>query len=150
MGKIKNLIAKIQGNRTYFDANFLIYFFDKREPYLSITSQILIACDRQEVFGYTGDAAVAELMVYPYRNKNEMEIARGKAFFMRENFLQVLPHNSIMFDTASSLRAETGMILIDSLHCATALQAGCKFLITNDKGIRSTDMLEVILISDWL
>ncbi|MFU8790099.1 MAG: type II toxin-antitoxin system VapC family toxin [Methylobacter sp.] len=150
MGKINELLARIQGHRTYLDANFLIYFFDKNEPYLSITSKIIVACDRQEVFGYTGDAAVAELMVYPYRSKNEMEIARGKAFFMRENFLQILPHNSALFDTASRLRAETGMKLIDSLHCATALQAGCEFLITNDKGIRSNGTLEVILLNDWL
>lgn len=150
MGKINELLAKLQGHRIYIDANFLIYFFDKREPYTSITSQILVACDRQEIFGYTGDAAVAELMVYPYRTKNEMEIARGKAFFNRENFLQVLSHNSTAFDTASRLRAETGMKLIDSLHCATAIQSGCKFFITNDRGIRSTSQLEVILINDLI
>ena len=150
MGKIDILLERLQGHRIYLDANFLIYFFDKKDPYLTIVSQILIACDRNQVFGYTGDAAVAELMVYPYRTRNEMEITRGKAFFMRENFLQVLSHSAALFDTASKLRAETGMKLIDALHCATALESGCKFFITNDKGIRSTNTLEVILINDLL
>lgn len=148
MGKVDALLAKIQGQRIYFDANFLIYFFDKTEPYIAVVSQILLACDRNEVFGCTGDAAVAELMVYPYRTRDEIEIARGKAFFMRENFLQVLSHDSAVFDTAARLRAETGMKLIDALHYATALKAGCKFLMTNDTGIRSTDALEVISIKD--
>jgi predicted nucleic acid-binding protein len=49
---------------------------------------------------------------------------------------------------AARLRAETGMKLIDSLHYATALKAGCKFFLSNDKGIRSTPNLEVILIED--
>ena len=148
MGKVDALLAKIQGQRIYFDANFLIYFFDKTEPYIIVVSQIILACDRNEVFGCTGDAAVAELMVYPYRTRDEIEIARGKAFFLRENFLQVLPHDSAVFDTAARLRAETGMKLIDALHYATALKAGCKFFITNDTGIHSTDALEVISIKD--
>ena len=143
MGKIDALLAKIQGQRIYFDASFLIYFFDKTEPYITVVSQIILACDCNEVFGCTGDAAVAELMVYPYRTRDEIEIARGKAFFMRENFLQVLPHDGAVFDTAARLRAETGMKLIDALHYATALKAGCKFFITNDTGIRSTEALVV-------
>lgn len=150
MGKIDLLLAKIKGQRIYLDANFLIYFFDKKEPYFSVVAQIVIACDRNQVFGYTGDAAVAELMVYPYRSQNEVEIARGKAFFLRENFLQVSSHDREAFDTASKLRAETGMKLIDSLHFATALQSDCRFFITNDIGIRSTESLDVILIKDFI
>jgi predicted nucleic acid-binding protein len=148
MGKVDALLAKIQGQRIYFDANFLIYFFDKTEPYISVVSQIILACDRNQVFGCIGDAAIAELMVYPYRTRDEIEIARGKGFFMRESFLQVLPHDSAVFDTAARLRAETGMKLINALHYATALKAGCKFFITNDTGIRSSDALEVISIKD--
>lgn len=149
MGKVDALLAKVQGQRIYFDANFLIYFFDRTEPYVTVVSQIILACDRNEVFGYTGDAAVAELMVYPYRTRDEIKIASGKAFFMRDNFLQVLSHDSAVFDTASRLRAETGIKLIDALHYTTALKAGCKFFITNDTGIRSSDSLEVILIKDY-
>jgi predicted nucleic acid-binding protein len=149
MGKVDALLSKIQGQCIYFDANFLIYFFDGTEPYITVVSQIILACDRNEIFGFTGDAAVAELMVYPYRTRNEIEIARGKAFFNRENFLQVLTHESAVFDTAARVRAETGMKLIDALHYATALKAGCKFFITNDTGIRSTDALEVISIKDY-
>jgi len=150
MGKIAALLTKIQGQRIYFDANFLIYFFDRTEPYARVVSEVIIACDRNTVFGYTGDVAVAELMVFPYRTRDEIEIARGKAFFKRENFLTVLSHDSAVFDTASRLRAETGMKLIDALHCATALNAGCKYFITNDTGIRSTEALEVLLIRDYI
>jgi predicted nucleic acid-binding protein len=53
-----------------------------------------------------------------------------------------------VFDTAARLRAETGMKLIDALHYVTALKAECKYFITNDTGIRSTDALEVISIKD--
>jgi predicted nucleic acid-binding protein len=42
------------------------------------------------------------------------------------------------------LRAERGLKFIDALHYATAIQAGCKFFLTNDGGIQSSDVLEVV------
>ena len=50
-------------------------------------------------------------------------------------------------------RQEFGYVVLkfaDVLHYATALKEGCKFFITNDTGIRSTDALEVILIKDLI
>ena len=39
---------------------------------------------------------------------------------------------------------------IDALHLATAVQAGCQYLITNDAGISSSEGLEVISLADLL
>ncbi len=50
---------------------------------------LIQACDRQQFFGFTGDAAVAEFMVHPYKTHNAAQIARGKAFFNRKNFITV-------------------------------------------------------------
>jgi predicted nucleic acid-binding protein len=116
----------------YIDANALIYFFDRRAPFFDVVAQLLIACDEGQFIGYTRDAAVSEVMVHPYRTSQPEEIARGKGLFTRENFLTVLSHNANTFDLASQLRARHGLKLIDSLHYATALNAGCRFLISND------------------
>jgi predicted nucleic acid-binding protein len=97
-----------------------------------------------------GMPAVAELMFYPYKTKNETEIARGKAFFARENFLSVQSHNADTFDLAAQLGARRGMKLIDALHYATALKAGCSFFLSNDTGIKSDALLEVIAIKTLL
>jgi predicted nucleic acid-binding protein len=146
MGKVEALLARMEGQRVYFDANYLIYFFDRREPFFKRVTPFFIACDAGKIFGFTGDAAVAELMFYPYKTKNETEIARGKAFFARENFLSVQSHNADIFDLAAQLGARRGMKLIDALHFATALKAGCSFFLTNDSGIKSDPHLEIVPI----
>jgi len=150
MGKVEALLASMEGQRVYFDANYLIYFFDRREPFFQAVTPFFIACDAGKIFGFTGDAAVAELMFYPYKTKNETEIARGKEFFARENFLSVQSHNADTFDLAAQLGAKRGMKLIDALHYATALKAGCSFFLSNDAGIKSDTLMEVIAINTLL
>ena len=56
MDKVAALLAKIQGQRIYFDANLLIYFFDNTEPYIKVVGPIILACDQNQVFGCTGIA----------------------------------------------------------------------------------------------
>ena len=143
-GERHALAARMRGQRVYFDANFLIYFLDKREPYFDIVAPLFMACDRGEFVGFTGDAAVAEVMVHPYRCKSAAEIARGKAFFSRENFITVLRHDAAAFDAAAQLRATSTMRMMDALHYATAVQNGCRFLLTNDGDFATSGAIEVV------
>jgi predicted nucleic acid-binding protein len=153
MDTLAAVLARIRGARVYFDSNCLIYFFEKREPYFTMVSALFRACDRGESFGFTGDAAVAELMVHPYRTKSPADIARAKAFFARSKLLSVVSHDATIFDTAAQLRASMGIKLIDALHAATALQNQCSFLVTNDKdfnALESSAALGVIRLADLL
>jgi predicted nucleic acid-binding protein len=153
MGKIDTLIARVQGKRIYFDTNGLIYFFDKREPYFAPIAALIQACDRGECFGFTGDAAVAELMVHPYRSRDAAEIARAKTFFARKNCITVTGHNAAIFDTTSQLRASSGLKLIDALHYATAASQHCDFFLTRDKDfdvVASGSSVEIVRLVDLI
>ena len=144
------LIERLKGQRVYFDANFLIYFLDQRAPYFEVVAPLFVTCDRGEFTGFTGDAALAEVMVDPYRSRSAAEIARGKAFFTREDFIKVLGHDARAFDAAAQLRATSSMKMMDALHYATAVQNGCRFLLTNDGDFASGPQLEVIAMKALL
>ena len=144
------LLARMKGQRVYIDANFLIYFFDRRAPYFDVIAPLFVACDCGDFAGFTGDAAVAEVMVHPYRSRSVSEIARGKAFFARKNFITVLAHDAGAFDTAAQLRAGSTMKMMDALHYATAVQSGCRFLLTNDGDFVSAGTMEVIAMKALL
>jgi predicted nucleic acid-binding protein len=143
---VQSLLARLRGQRVYLDTNGLIYFFDNKEPYFSLMVEIIKACDRGDFFGFTGDAAVAELMVHPYRSCNAIEIARGKAFFARKNFITVLGHGPEVFDTAARLRATDSLKLIDALHYATATHAGCRYFLTHDKDFNALESNETVQV----
>lgn len=148
MGKVASTIARVSGQRVYVDANVFIYFLDKHVTYFDVASQFFQACTKREVFGTTGDAAVAEVMVAPYRADNPALVARFKRFFAQKNFLSIISHDREVFDAAAVLVARQRLKFIDALHMATALHAGCHSLITNDAAVKSIDGLEVILVSD--
>ena len=150
MGRIDSLLARLKGHRVYIDANFFIYFLNQAPPFFDVVAPIFQACDQGVFKGCTGDAAVAEVMVHPYRLKSPAEISKGKGLFSRANFVSVVAHNAAVFDLASQLRAHSNMRMLDALHYATAMQSGCRFLLTNDRDFKRSAMIDVVGIASLI
>jgi predicted nucleic acid-binding protein len=77
----------------------------------------------------TSDAVVAETLYKPYQANDTLRVSEFKEFFNNGEFITVLA---------------------DALHYATAAIAGCKFLLTNDHGLTSSDAVEVIYLDSLL
>jgi len=139
-------IDDLRGRRVYLDANVLICFLDGasgQTPQATLTMQA--AADG--VFrAVTGDAAVAEVMVGPYRAGNQLMIRTVKEFFRQPRLLEVTAHSAQTFDDAAMLRATQTLPFIDALHLATAAAARCDALITNDRRLKSALGVEVIAL----
>lgn len=148
MGKIDAALARMTGHRVYLDTNVFIYFLDRNPDYFPVVSPIMAAIESGLIIGHTGDAAIAETLVKPYQTGNLALVASFKEFFSMENFLSIRPHDAETFDLAAQLRAGRGMKFIDALHYATAIRSGCKFFVTNDGGIPSSDALEIIVVKN--
>ena len=147
-GKNKYFNEKVAGQYVYIDTNLFIYFLDKSPLYFPIVSELLQAVEQGKLIAVTGDISVAETLVKPYQIKNTLLVANIKSFFFADNFLLIKSHDSDTFDLCAQIRAEYGMKFADALHYATAIKSACKFFITNDIRIRSTDSIDVILIKD--
>ncbi len=150
MGKIDSAIARLLGQRAYIDTNVFIYFLDRHDVYFDVVSQMFQACACRQIFAFTGDAAVAEVMNGPYRQDDPALAARFKRFFAQKNFLTIAAHDSHAFDAAAMLVARKRLKFIDALHVATALQQGCAYFITNDAGIKPGASIEVICLADLI
>jgi predicted nucleic acid-binding protein len=148
MGKIDAALARMVGHRVYLDTNVFIYFLDRNPDFFSVVHPIITAVESGLIIGYTGDAAIAETLVKPYQTGNLALVTSFKEFFSMENFLTIQPHDAATFDLAAQLRAARGLKFIDALHYATAIRTGCKFFITNDGGIQSSDALEVVVVKN--
>jgi len=150
MGKIDSILEEIAGQFVYIDTNLFIYFLDQNTVFYPIASQLLEAAELGKFIAFTGDLTVAETLVRPYQTRNLLLVSQFKDFFYADNFLSIQLHNAETFDLGAKIRAVYGMKFADALHYATAIKAGCKFFITNDKGICSSSEIEVILINDMI
>ena len=144
------LLASLLGQRVYFDSNIFIYFLDGHPVYFSAVARLLNACLTREIFGATGDVAVAEVMVDAYKQTDVGLIARFKQFFGQEQFLSIAGHNTTVFDDAAQLAARNGLKFVDALHLATATSIGCTAFVTNDRRIASIERVQVVQLADFI
>jgi predicted nucleic acid-binding protein len=150
MAKIDTALARLAGQRVYIDTNLFIYFLDRHPTYFSAVAALFQSSIDQEFFATTGDVAVAEVMVGPYRQADPSLAARFKQFFAQSQLLSVVAHQRHVFDSAAQLAAKKRMKFIDALHVATAIDVGCTTLITNDLGVPPVQGLDVIQLADLL
>lgn len=137
-------MAAMSGQRVYIDTNVFIYFLSGHPTYFEASSRVISACAESSVFGFTGDAAVAEVMVGAYKHADPTLTTRFKLFFAQRNFLTITTHGAQVFDAVAQLVAKGGLIFIDALHIATAINSKCAYFVTNDKGIKSSTHLKVV------
>lgn len=149
MDPVARALARLRGQRAYIDSNFFIYFLTRHPAGFAAAAGVLKACDRGEIIGATGDAVVAELLVKPYRDNDTAATHGIRQLLAREHFIQRLPHDAACFELAAELRGKQGGKLIDALHYATALRAGCRFLLTNDHAFKSNERLTVLRLEDF-
>lgn len=150
MGKIKTTLSRIQGKRVYVDTNIFVYFLEQHERYFDTVVPFFQLFDDGLSLAYTGDAVVAETLYKPYRVDDVVRVNEFKSFFGNDEFITVLPHTTKVFELAAELSPKRGMKLIDALHYATAVIAGCSFILTNDAGFTSSGEVEVIYLQDLI
>lgn len=137
-------LERIRGQRVYVDTNIFSYFLERHARYFDTVMPFFQLFNEGHSMAYTGDAVVAETLYKPYQVSDALRVSEFKAFFAQDEFITVLPHSTKAFELAAELAPKRGLKLIDALHYATAALAGCKYFLTNDQGIASSDLLQVI------
>ena len=146
MDKISAALERIRGQRVYIDTNIFIYFLERHESYFDSVLPFFQLFNDGVSLAYTGDAVVAETLYKPYQINDALRVSEFKEFFNNDEFITVLPHTKKVFELAAELAPTRGMKLIDALHYATAVIAGCRFILTNDRGFASSDTIEVLYL----
>ena len=134
----------LRGKRVYVDANVFIYFLDGSTRWAKPAKSILVAAQSGTIAAITGEAAVAEVMVGPYRSGDPMLVRSAHEFFATPRFVDVVSHSAQAWDDAAMLRGTLDIPLMDGLHLATAAQASCAAIVTNDDRMKSALAVEII------
>lgn len=148
MEQINSILASMYGQNVYIDTNVFIYFLDKDPIFFSVATLFLQAVADGRIIGHTGDAVIAETMVKPYKIDDVAIISGFKDFFHKKDFLSIHSHNTTTFELASQIAGKQSMKLVDSLHLATAIKAGCQYLITMDGGFKSVGGVKIIQLQN--
>lgn len=131
------------GARIYVDANIWIYFLEGHPDFAPQVRAIFIAAASTETTLFTNEIAIAECLIKPAREKNDLQISAYDALFSDPS-ITILPVDGAIARHAALTGGELGLKLIDAMHHISAREAGCSYFFTGDGRFRSDEQLTVV------
>jgi predicted nucleic acid-binding protein len=133
--------------KLYLDTNVFIQAFETSGLSAEPAQRLLAALHANEGAAVTSELTLAELLA-PVDRPNALPQANRRQLYLNllvwNNFVDLLQiTRDILIGTAdlreaASLKNGTKIRLPDAIHIVTAVQARCRFFVTNDKGIART------------
>ena len=127
------MIERLANQRAYIDANVFIYAIERNEHFGSAAQRVLQTVLLGPGSAFTSELTLAEVLVQPFRSKNQTLIALYEDLLTDATKLTLVPVTRPILRTAAELRAASNQKLPDSIHLATALSSGCSIMVTQDQ-----------------
>lgn len=119
--------------RVALDTNALIYYLDHTDPYFPLVMAVFQLAEDGTVEIVVPTLAETELLVGLLRNADAAAQARIGLLLDHFPGLSVAPLDRAAAQTAARLRAALGLATPDALLVGTALAAGCRAIVGNDR-----------------
>ncbi len=144
MGSLNELLGRL----VYLDANIFIYALEGYSQVDVAIRALLTRVDTGQIPAVTSELTLAELLVRPMREGDEVRQARCREMISPRAGFSVVPVSRDVLIEAARLRAGSTLKLPDAIHAGTARMCACAFYLTNDRGLRGTPGPEVVLVSE--
>ncbi len=142
-------IDALLGQRVYLDTNALIYAFEG-DPATQPPSvaALMGAVSRNDVAAYASLLVRAEILVLPLKTGNQAQIAFYRRLLDESGPLHSAPLTPAIADAAAALRAaHPSLKLLDALHLAAAIEAGCRVFVSGDVHLRAASKDRIAVLS---
>jgi predicted nucleic acid-binding protein len=136
--------------RVALDTSVFIYQLEANTRYLALTDAVFSWIERSGNGAVTSTIAMTELLVQPYRDRDQNRVDEFYALLSTYPNLQWIPPNLEIGDLAAQLRALHRLRTPDALQCATAKYSLATGLITNDPAFERVREIEVAVLDRFL
>ncbi|MGE0060171.1 MAG: type II toxin-antitoxin system VapC family toxin [Dehalococcoidia bacterium] len=136
-----------RGAQVALDTNSLIYYVEQHLDFSPAIRPIIQLIQNGDIAGHVSVLSLMEVLVLPSRSGDEQLAAQYRDFLSNN---RLILHNLTpeIAELAAELRARYRLTTPDAIVGATALQAGCTHLVTNDSVFRAVPDIEVLVIRE--
>jgi len=119
-------------SRIYWDAILFIYWLENNPQFARRVGEIRTRMEDRGDQLLTGAFTFGEVLAGPYRI-GAVKVADETKRLLRSVVSEVIPFTSETADHYARIRGSMGLPPADSIHLASAVQAGTDLFLTNDK-----------------
>ncbi len=128
------------------DTSLFIYLFEENPAYLAPSAKVLHAIESGKYKGVFSVIGMIEILTGP-KKKGRANIAAEYEYRLRKfPNLSIIGINERIVWLSSDLRAKYSITTPDAIHIATAIDAGAKKFITNDKALKKVREITVEML----
>jgi predicted nucleic acid-binding protein len=144
------LIDDVGPGPVAIDTAIFIYFIEESPEFLPHILPLFSEADKGKRELVTSALTLLEVLVVPYRAGNRQLAGRYEHLLTKSRGVRMTELTRDQLRAAAQLRAATSAKTPDALHLVSALGAGCKTFVTNDRRLPTVPGLRVIQLSSYL
>jgi len=144
------LISDLAPGLVGVDTAIFIYLIEEEPRFLPHVLPLFAEVDQGARELVTSALTLLEVLVVPYRAGNHQLAERYEQLLTRSRGIRMVELTRDQLRAAAQLRAATGARTPDALHLVSALGAGCKTFVTNDRRLPAIPGLRVIQLSSYV
>ena len=143
------LIDDVGTGRIGVDTSVFIYLIEESPIWLPLVRPLFVAADAGTIEIVTSSVTLLEVLVMPYRAKNDRLAERYEALLTRSRGVSLVELSRQQLRRAAEIRANYGVRIPDALQLAAALDAGCSTFVTNDRRMPDAAGLRVLQLGSY-
>ena len=143
------LADEVRGLRICIDTAPIIYFIEKHPKYLDIIRPVFIEIDNGNIEAITSTITLLEVLVHPFRTKNETLAERYREILLYSKGLTTFEVFNEVSETSSKLRAKYSIKTPDAIQIAVGALYGADKFLTNDPDLKKVSDIEVLVLDDF-
>lgn len=132
------------------DTAVFIYFIEEHPRYLPLIAPLFEEADAGKRTLVTSAITLLEVLVVPYRAGDARLAERYESLLTQSRGVRLAEVSRDQLRAAAQLRAATGVKTPDALQIVSALSAGCRALVTNDRNLPAVPGLPIVRLSSYL
>jgi len=133
--------------KIYIDANVIIYLVEGSIHFQEKAQKLFEYVDANGIAIATSELSAAECLYGTHRLGRADLSEKYRWLFQDSGVFELVAVDLSLCWSAARIGADNRLKLIDALHLASALRSGCDTFVTNDRGIRSYDTVQVVQLS---
>ena len=144
-------IDELRGQVVGLDTAPLIYFVERKQPYVDTVRPFFAALTAGEFRAVTSILTLSEVLVQPMNHNDTPLVDRYQDIILHTPGLVTMRVSRRIAERAAAIRAAHRRVrLPDAVQLATALVGRADFFLTNDIALPSLPGLKMLVVEDLL